>query len=96
MRQSMTIRLDQEVLSQARSYAESENRTLTNYIETLIKIDLNAKQARVRDLSRDTPVKVFIAEPMTRRLITNPRANNTHEEVTSRQDYLDMISGWAK
>ena len=96
MRQSMTIRLDQDVLNQAKTYANSENRTLTNYIETLIKMDINANQARVKDISRDAPVTVFIAEPITRRLITNPRVDDTPEEVASRQEYLDLISGWSK
>jgi len=43
----------------------------------------------------DTPVTVFIAEPITRRVITNPRLDDTPEEVASRQKYLDAISGWA-
>ena len=61
----------------------------------MIKMDINANQARVRDISRDSPVTVFIAEPITRRLITNPRADDTPEEVASRQEYLDVISGVA-
>jgi len=92
----MTIRLDQDVLNQARTYANSENRTLANYIKTLIKMDINANQARVRDISRDTPVTVFIADPITRRLITSSRINDTPEEVAGRQEYLDLISELSK
>jgi len=40
MRKSMTIRLDPEILEQARKHAAAENRTLTNYIETLLRRDL--------------------------------------------------------
>ena len=40
MRKPMTIRLDPGVLEQARKHAAAENRTLTNYIETLLRRDL--------------------------------------------------------
>jgi hypothetical protein len=40
MRQSTTIRLDQDILSKAKRVAVSNNRTLTNYIETLIRRDI--------------------------------------------------------
>lgn len=40
MRQPMTIRLDSEVLAAAKRRAEADNRTLTNYIETLLRRDL--------------------------------------------------------
>lgn len=42
MRQSLTIRLDHVILSAAKRAAEFHNRTLTNYIETLLKDDLSA------------------------------------------------------
>jgi len=55
----------------------------------------NANQARIRDLSKDTPLTVFIANPTTSRVITNPRFDDTHEELASRQEYIDAISGFA-
>ena len=41
MRQSMTIRLDPTVLKAARNRARRQNRTLTNYIETVLRQDLD-------------------------------------------------------
>lgn len=40
MRHSMTIRLENSVLAAAKQIAKSNNRTLTNYIETLIQKDI--------------------------------------------------------
>jgi hypothetical protein len=40
MRQSMTIRLDPSVIEAAKGRAQTENRTLTNYIETVLRRDL--------------------------------------------------------
>lgn len=40
MRQSVTMRLDPRILSAARARAKATNRTLTNYVETLIICDL--------------------------------------------------------
>jgi hypothetical protein len=37
MKQAITIRIDPELLENARKCAEQENRTLTNYIETALK-----------------------------------------------------------
>ena len=39
-RQLMTIRIDPAVLEAARGRATDENRTLTNYIETVLRKDL--------------------------------------------------------
>lgn len=41
MRQSMTIRLEPNLLELAKQAARSENRTLTNYIETLIQKNIH-------------------------------------------------------
>lgn len=92
----MTIRLEQEVLNKAKTFAGLENRTLTNYIETLIMKDISTNQNKIRDIARDVPLTVFIAEPITERLITNPRDDDTPDEVVKRQEYLDLISGWTK
>ena len=43
MRQSVTMRLDPNVLKAARQKAISDNRTLTNYIETLLRRDLRRR-----------------------------------------------------
>lgn len=40
MRQLLTIRIDPDVLDAARDRAVDENRTLTNYIETVLRLDL--------------------------------------------------------
>lgn len=40
MRKSMTIRLDPVVLEEGRKRASAQNRTLTNYIETLMRQDM--------------------------------------------------------
>ena len=40
IRQLMTIRIDPDVLDAARDRATDENRTLTNYIETVLRRDL--------------------------------------------------------
>ena len=99
MRQSMTIRLDEDILKNAKVYATQENRTLTNYIETLIKKDIETNQKHdertISALSKETPVTVFIAEPLKSRLITDPRAGDTPEDVASRQEYLDIVTGFS-
>lgn len=56
-------------------------------------MDIDANEAKMRELSKDTPVTVFIAEPITKRLITNPRVDENPEELASRQKYLDLIFG---
>lgn len=37
MKQAITIRIDPELLALARTCAEQENRTLTNFLETALK-----------------------------------------------------------
>lgn len=38
MKKPVTFRIDQELLDKARKSAQAENRTLTNFIETLLKM----------------------------------------------------------
>lgn len=101
MRKSMTIRLAEDVLEVAKVRASSENRTLTNYIETPIRKDIvmaaknDAPEAAI-DLRDEAPRSVFIAEPLTERLITDAREGDTQEEVFRRQEYLDLITGWGR
>ena len=82
----MTIRLDPEVLKIAKVRAAAEKRTLTNYIETLIRKDL-AKGTRPLDLHENAPVTVFLAEPLTERLTTDPHEGDTPDDVARRQEY---------
>jgi hypothetical protein len=37
MKKPVTFRIDQDLLEQARRSAQAENRTLTNFVETLLK-----------------------------------------------------------
>ena len=96
MRQSMTIRLDQDVLRVAKIRAKAQNRTLTNYIETRVRHDIATKPSPTSavDSREDARVAVFLAEPVTERLLTNLRDGDTPEETASRQEYLDTITGW--
>lgn len=41
-------------------------------------------------------LSVFIAEPLTERMITAPRDGDTPEDVAQRQEYLDIITGSSK
>jgi hypothetical protein len=95
MRQSMTIRLDQTVLGLAKAHANNDNRTLTNYIETLIRKDIGNSEMLSSNPFDDIPVSVFIAESVPKRLITDPREGDTPEDVEQRQNYLDIITGMA-
>jgi hypothetical protein len=42
MKQAITIRVEADLLQRAREVAERENRTLTNFIETVLKERLEA------------------------------------------------------
>ncbi|WP_207460438.1 hypothetical protein [Azospirillum sp. SYSU D00513] len=44
MKQDISFRLDEEILEAARAKAERENRTLTNYVEALVRRDLGLPQ----------------------------------------------------
>jgi post-segregation antitoxin (ccd killing protein) len=96
MRQSMTIRIDQDLLNQAKACAVLENRTLTNYIETLILKDVRPQPARPANNTTVTPLTVFIPEPSAQRLRTLERDGDTPQDLAQRQAYLDLISGWAE
>ena len=91
----MTIRLALDVLEVAKIRARSENRTLTNYIETLIRKDIaGSGTAGPLDGRADAPLSVFVAEPLAGRLTTDVRDGDTPEDVAQRQEYLDIITGW--
>lgn len=73
MRQSMTIRLDTEVLAVAKRVAAANNRTLTNYIETLIRKDIESTPAEIpsADLvsQQDQLFKAYSTGQITRRIL---------------------------
>jgi hypothetical protein len=96
MRQSMTIRIDQDLLNQAKACAVLENRTLTNYIETLILRDVRPQSARPASNTTDTSLTVFVPEPSTQRLLTMQREGDSPQELAQRQAYLDLISVWTE
>jgi DNA phosphorothioation-dependent restriction protein DptG len=47
MKQAITIRIDPELLAYARARAKEENRTLTNFLETVLKERVNASSSSV-------------------------------------------------
>jgi hypothetical protein len=42
MKQAITVRIDSELLANARALAKEENRTLTNFLETALKERIGA------------------------------------------------------
>lgn len=99
MRRSVTMRFDQAVLDVAKMRAKTENRTLTNYVETLIRKDVTMEpstqaQRPQSNEKESNVISVFLAEPITERLITDHRDGDTQEDINSRQEFLDYITGW--
>ncbi|HLI10552.1 MAG TPA: hypothetical protein VKY65_03040 [Alphaproteobacteria bacterium] len=78
MRQSFTMRLDPSVLKAARKKAARDNRTLTNYIETLLRRDLQA--------STDEPRLEVIAPADIRRSVAVPLPGETKEDRKRRDE----------
>lgn len=65
MRQSITMRLDPAVLKAARNKAGSDNRTLTNYIETLMRKDLEIEASEPSlDVIAPDDIRNSVAVPM--------------------------------
>lgn len=101
MRKPISIRLDQNVLAVARRRAKSVNRTLTNYIETLIMKDVAMSQVEMKNSdgsnqNAEVEISVFVAAPVTERVIVTPRDTDTPEIVEARQDILDIITGFKR
>jgi hypothetical protein len=74
MRQSVTMRLDPGVLKAARRKATADNRTLTNYVETLLRRDLQAgpREPTLRvvapsNIRESTPVPIPGESPARRK-----------------------------
>jgi hypothetical protein len=78
MRQSVTMRFDPDVLSAARGKAICDNRTLTNYIETLMRRDLQLGGAE--------PTLEVIAPAGIRNSVAVPLADETEDERKRRDE----------
>ena len=83
MRQSVTMRLDPNVLKAAKRKAISDNRTLTNYIETLLRRDLQT--------AADEPTLEVIAPVDIRNSVAVPVAGETEEERKRRDDVFFAV-----
>lgn len=83
MRQSVTMRLDPDVLSAARGKAIGDNRTLTNYIETLMRRDLQLDAAE--------PALEVIAPDNIRNSIAVPLPDETEEQRKRRDDVFFAV-----
>lgn len=83
MRQSVTMRIDPDVLKAARSKAVSDNRTLTNYVETLMRRDLQMGTSQ-SDLEVIAPANI-------REAVAVPIPGETEEERKRRDDVFHAI-----
>lgn len=83
MRQPVTVRLDPAVLDAARGRAKSDNRTLTNYIETLMRRDLQMGGAE--------PVIEVIASADIRTSTAVPVPDETEEERKRRDEVFFAV-----
>jgi len=83
MRQSVTMRFDPDVLMAARGKAVLDNRTLTNYIETLMRRDLQ--------LSVAEPTLEVIAPGDIRNSVAVPLPDETEAERKRRDDVFFAV-----
>lgn len=83
MRQSVTMRFDPDVLRAARSKAIGDNRTLTNYIETLMRRDLQ--------MGGTEPTLEVIAPADIRNSVAVPLPDETEEEQKRRDDVFFAV-----
>jgi hypothetical protein len=81
MRQSITMRLDPTVLNEARNRAVRDNRTLTNYVETLMR----------RDLQMSEPAITLVAPADIRNSVAVPQPGETEEERKRRDDVFFAV-----
>lgn len=49
MKKPVTFRIDRDLLDKARRSAQAENRTLTNFVETLLKMEVEGQDKRSSD-----------------------------------------------
>jgi hypothetical protein len=85
MRQSVTMRFAPDVLKAARSKAIQDNRTLTNYIETLVRRDLRMEAGE--------PILEVIAPADIRNSVAVPVPGETDEERKRRDDVFFAVLG---
>ena len=78
MRQPVTVRLDPDVLKVAKAKASGDNRTLTNYIETLMRRDLH--------LAASEGTIEVIAPANIRDSVPIPMEGETPEQLKRRND----------
>ena len=83
MRQSVTMRLDPRVLKAARRKASSDNRTLTNYVETLMRRDLG--------MSPTEPAFQVIAPPDIRNAVPVPMPGETPAQRKRREEVFRAV-----
>lgn len=83
MRQSVTMRFDPDVLIAAKGKAVRDNRTLTNYIETLMRRDLQ--------MGGVEPTLEMIAPADIRNSVAVPLPGETDEERKRRDDVFFAI-----
>src|ERR1700733_10587946 len=81
VRQSVTMRLDPEVLEAARGKAVRDNRSLTNYIETLMR----------RDLHMAEPVLEVVAPTDIRNSVAVRQPGETEEERKRRDNVFFAV-----
>lgn len=83
MRQSVTMRFDPDVLKAARRKATRDNRSLTNYIETLVRRDLG-KGGAGATLSVIAPADIRASVPV-------PMPGETDEERKRREEVFRAV-----
>jgi hypothetical protein len=83
MRQSVTMRLDPKVLNAARRKAGSHNRSLTNYVETLMRKDLQMEVSE--------PVLEVIAPEDIRDSTAVPMPGETEHERKRRDEVFFAV-----
>jgi hypothetical protein len=77
------MRLDPKVLKAARSKASRDNRTLTNYVETLLRKDLQ--------MGAGEPALEVIAPEDIRKSVAVPMPGETDEERKRREDVFRAV-----
>lgn len=83
MRHSVTMRLDPDVLAAARSKAASDNRTLTNYVETLMRRDL--------EMGNSEASLEVIAPGDIRQSVAVPMPDETEAERRRRDEVFQAV-----
>ena len=67
MKKPVTFRIDQDLLEKARRSAQAENRTLTNFVETLLKSKVTASGQPERPADDQTAPPRDQPERLTRK-----------------------------